>query len=303
VERASSAARRSNKASCAALSALSDRLKFLRKAQGAEIILSMQHVLNCGTAGTCNGGSQTDVYAWISSITDSTGSGVAYESVNPYIACSAGNPHEDGTTDQGFCKSQAVLQGTTCEPINIARSCATFGVECTPLASYPNATVSAYGVVSGESAIMSEVYANGPVACSMDAEPIIAYHGGVLTEAATGAVNHFTSIVGWGEEDGVGYWIVRNSWGESWGEGGFFRVARGKNLLSIEEECAWATIGSYTGTNVPCDEDGANCLPTGYTAGDTHPYGERLAASGRVAADAAYSYGASGGARGALLPS
>lgn len=69
------------------------------------------------------------------------------------------------------------------------------------------------------------------------------------------------SVVGWGTDAKLGkYWNVRNSWGTSWGENGFFRVQMGHNSLSIEDSCAWAVPGVFTdGDNFPCNEGGENC--------------------------------------------
>jgi len=55
------------------------------------------------------------------------------------------------------------------------------------------------------------------------------YAGGIYVHK-TGFVEggHAVKILGWGKESGLDYWLCANSWGTSWGEKGFFRIAFGQ---------------------------------------------------------------------------
>lgn len=235
-----------------AVSALQDRIKIARDSQGPDIILSIQHMLNCGTAGSCYGGSIDGPYQWIKHLSDS-GTGISYESSNPYIACSS-------DSDEGFCSKA----DWTCKPINVARTCGSFSEEggpCTGLSSYPNATISDYGSISGHEAMQKEIFNRGPISCGIDAMPLLNYESGIHTQKSS-STDHVISVVGWGKDESVGsYWLVRNSWGEFWGEMGYVRVAFG--ALNVEDQCAWAEVKDFTAAEkdnqVHCHEGGDNC--------------------------------------------
>ena len=110
--------------------------------------------------------------------------------------------------------------------------------------------------------MMEEIYLHGPIACGVDASPLIDYQGGILDiPDGERAVDHIISVVGWGKDGDHQYWIVRNSWGEFWGELGFFRIRMGDNQLGIEGDCSYAKPATWTTHNIPCAENGSNCQP------------------------------------------
>merc|ERR1719323_2728779 len=89
------------------VSALADRIKIARKGKGVDINPSVQHMLNCGDVGSCYGGSIDGAYQFIKR----SKYGIAYETENPYIACSS-------DSKEGFCGHV----DTTCTQENIART-------------------------------------------------------------------------------------------------------------------------------------------------------------------------------------
>jgi len=238
------------------VSALADRIKLKRKAQGADINPSVQHMLNCGNVGSCHGGSIDGPYQWLLKISETTNAGISYETAQPYMACSS-------ESNSGLCANM----DWSCTPGNIARTCGSFdseGGDCTGLTYYPNATISDYGSISGAEAMKTEIYNRGPIACGIDANPLLNWESGIMSEKGE-AIDHVISVVGWGIDSDAGkYWWVRNSWGEYWGEMGFVRVAEG--ALLVEDQCAWAQPKAFVAYELGnqaahCHEGGDNCAP------------------------------------------
>merc|ERR1719198_2601530 len=109
--------------------------------------------------------------------------------------------------------------------------------------------------------MMKEIFNRGPISCGIDANPLLNYESGIIKTKGD-SVDHVISVVGWGtdEKDGM-YWIVRNSWGEYWGEMGYVRVAKG--ALLVEDQCSWAVVKDFTASEFSnqkhCHEGGDNC--------------------------------------------
>eukprot|EP01135_Chromosphaera_perkinsii_P011370 Nk52_evm15s2391 gene=Nk52_evmTU15s2391 len=201
----------------AATSALSDRIKIARNAAFPEITLSAQVLVNCAKGAIshgCHGGSAMDAYEYI---------------------------RTQGITDDSCSNYRAIDQ--ECTPINICRNCDPNG-KCEAVVNPPKYYVAEHGSVTGEHQMMSEIFARGPIVCGVAVtDELEKYQGGIFHDK-TGAqeISHDIEVAGFGEtEDGVKYWIVRNSWGTAWGEKGWFRIIRGINNMAIESECYWAT--------------------------------------------------------------
>lgn len=90
--------------------------------------------------------------------------------------------------------------------------------------------------MSSESEVEADLVKNGPVETGfMVYQDFISYKTGVYHHVSGGLLGgHAVKIVGYGVESGTKYWIVANSWAESWGEKGFFRIKKGSNECGFE---------------------------------------------------------------------
>ncbi|CAG2181759.1 unnamed protein product, partial [Oppiella nova] len=85
---------------------------------------------------------------------------------------------------------------------------------------------------------LSDFLSRGPLTVlTKSSSPVFqTYSGGILDSRecnTTGTLDHSLFLVGEGVDNGTDYWIARNNYGEGWGEKGYIRLAKGKNVCGI----------------------------------------------------------------------
>ncbi|CAI5456039.1 unnamed protein product [Caenorhabditis angaria] len=90
-----------------------------------------------------------------------------------------------------------------------------------------------------ETFVANWIAKNGPVTFAMTTtRPLLFYRSGIYHPSSEDCADkslgsHAMAIVGYGSEKGKDYWIVKNSWGKNWGENGYLRLIRGKQVCSM----------------------------------------------------------------------
>jgi len=173
--------------------------------KGTLYSLSEQQLVDCATACSgCDGGLMTAAFDWVIKQQDG---GFMGEDDYPY------HPYE-GTC--AFDKSKVKV------------------------------TIIGYKEVKegSEKDLADKCASQGPISIGIDASnwSFQMYSSGIYDEPSCSSYNidHAVGCIGYGTENGVKYCIVRNSWGEDWGEKGYIRMVKDKN-----NQCGEASMGSY----------------------------------------------------------
>ena len=174
--------------------------------KGTVKTFSEQYLVDCDTSDSgCNGGLMERTFTWLKSA-----GGIMYESDYAYTG-SKGTCKKDTTKFADFKVTGYKKLGT---------SSSTFS----PV---------------DEDEVKEYLYATGPLAIALNATPLQTYTGGVLdltaSKCSTSGINHAVLLVGYGHDSStdLDYWLVKNSWGSSWGESGYFRISRGKSTCGV----------------------------------------------------------------------
>jgi C1A family cysteine protease len=180
--------------------------------KGSLVSLSEQELVDCagiryGSQG-CNGGQMDGAFNF------AIDKGICSESSYAYVS--------GDTQTGGTCKS--------CSAVVSVKGC--------------------YDVAANDQIALKEAVSNGPVAIAIEADTryFQSYASGILTAATCGtSLDHGVLIVGYGEESGQKYWLVKNSWGTTWGDAGYVKIARSdstndEGICGISMSASFVTV-------------------------------------------------------------
>lgn len=174
---------------------------------------SEQELVSCDTGGIfgdkgCNGGLMDNAFKWVKS-----NGGLCYESAYSYTSGSTG--------ENGACKDHS-----SCDDKSLK------------LTGYVD-------VKKNDDKALTSAVSQQPVAVAIQASAAAfqLYKSGVLTDTCGANLDHGVLAVGFGTDSKAGdYWKIKNSWGASWGESGYVRIAKGESYNSGKGQC-----GIYSG--------------------------------------------------------
>merc|ERR1719401_2353916 len=183
---------------------------------GQLVSLSEQELVDCDTMDNgCNGGLPSNAYKDLIG----EGMGMELESAYPY------------TGADGSCHAQKSLEKVF-------------------LSSW-------LPISSDEDQMATALVKYGPLAIGINAGPMQMYMGGIADPmfCNPAALDHGVGIVGYGEESGKKFWVIRNSWGSMWGEDGYYRIIRGKGKCGLNRMVTTAIVKPSSSKALPAPQN------------------------------------------------
>ena len=196
------------------------------------------------SSGICNGGTLYDAANILYT------SGVTDNSCIPEIINFNGNPIDIQSTEDGSnipnCYKITSLQLDTCADGKNA------------MKSYRTQT--SYNINDDEMSIMIDLLSYGPVLCGFQIYNSFmeGYDGTTIYQAPDSTTSqpiggHAVVIVGFGTDNKIPYWLIRNSWGTDWGLNGYFKIQRRLTGCQLEQNCM-GFIPSFIGMTITNSE-------------------------------------------------
>ena len=182
---------------------------------GELIAFSEQQLVDCdnfkngGRDFGCNGGLMDNAFKWISK-----NGGLCSEISYPYVS--------GETTEAGVCTKTCSL------------------VSNTNIKSYVD-------VIPSSDDEMMNALSKQPVAVAIQANQrsFQLYKSGILTDNCGTELDHGVLLIGYGSLNNENYYIIKNSWGKSWGMDGYIYIGRGSQYNNGDGQCGVLLQGSY----------------------------------------------------------
>jgi C1A family cysteine protease len=167
-----------------------------------------RNIANRGTDHGCSGGLMDNAFKWIEN-----NDGLCTENDYPYVSGNGVVP---------TCIS-------TCDEVK------------------GSGIVNFYDVKPSDDTAMMTAISKQPVSIAIEADQreFQLYKSGVYTGTCGTNLDHGVLVVGYGSIDGNDYYLVKNSWSQSWGDDGYIKLGRGASYNKGDGQCGVLLQGSY----------------------------------------------------------
>lgn len=186
----------------------------------------------CAMSMGCNGGQPSGAWKWFT--TDGVVSGGDYADMGKGTSC---QPYSMMSCAHHVTPPPGMIDCATIQPEYSTPKCAS---QCesnydVTFAKDKHFASSSYGIKGVEN-MQKELMEKGTLSVAFTVyEDFEAYTSGVYVHKTGKSLGgHAIKMIGWGVDNGTPYWTCTNSWNNSWGEQGTFRIIRGQNECGIE---------------------------------------------------------------------